>query len=49
MESSLKDSIEAGGSLLNHANAEPFSVTAKVYITRGPGGVRATPCESCRC
>ena len=24
MESSLKDEIEAGGSLLNQANAEPF-------------------------
>ena len=29
MESSLKDEIEAGGSLLNHANVEPFSVMVK--------------------
>ena len=28
MESSLKDEIEAGGSLLNHAKAEPLSVMA---------------------
>ena len=26
MESSLKDEIEAGGSLLNQANGEPFSM-----------------------
>ena len=29
MESSLKDEIEASGSLLNHAKAEPLSVMAK--------------------
>ena len=34
MESSLKDEIEAGGSLLNHAKAEPLSMMAKVlYLT----------------
>ena len=29
MESSLKDEIEAGGSSLNHAKAEPLSVDGK--------------------
>ena len=29
MESSLKDEIEAGGSLLNHAKAEPLGVMVK--------------------
>ena len=29
MESSLKDEIDDGWSLLNQANAEPFSVIAK--------------------
>ena len=29
MESSLKDEIEVGGSLLNHAKAEPLSVMEK--------------------
>ena len=29
MESSLKDEIEVGGTLLNQANAEPFRVMAK--------------------
>ena len=37
MESSLKDEIEARGSLLNHAKAEPLSV------------MRTTPSDSCRC
>ena len=35
MESSLKDEIEAGGSLLNQANAEPFSVMAKALHRTG--------------
>ena len=35
MESSLKDKIEDGGSLLNQANVGPFSVIAKAqYRTR---------------
>ena len=35
MESSLKDEIEAGGSLLNHAKAEPLSMMAKaLHFTR---------------
>ena len=29
MESSLKDEIEVGGRLLNHAKAEPLSVMVK--------------------
>ena len=29
MESSLKDEIEAGGSLLNHAKVEPLRVMEK--------------------
>ena len=29
MDSSLKDEIDSGGSLLNQANVEPFSVIAK--------------------
>ena len=35
MESSLKDEIEAGESLLNYANAEPFSVMAKALHRTG--------------
>ena len=35
MESSLKDEIEAGGSLLNQANAEPFSMMAKALHCTG--------------
>ena len=35
MESSLKDEIEDGGSLLNHAKAEPLSVMEKVLHFTG--------------
>ena len=35
MESSLKDEIEADGSLLNHAKAEPLSVMAKALHLTG--------------
>ena len=35
MESSLKDEIEAGGSLLNHAKAKPLSVMAKALHLTG--------------
>ena len=35
MESSLKDEIEANGSLLNHAKAEPLSVMAKALHLTG--------------
>ena len=35
MESSLKYEIEASGSLLNQANAEPFSVMAKALHHKG--------------
>ena len=35
MESSLKDEIEAGGSLLNQANAKPFSLMAKALHRTG--------------
>ena len=35
MESSLKDEIEVGGSLLNQDNADPFSVMAKALHRRG--------------
>ena len=35
MESSLKDEIEAGGSLLNHAKADPLSVMAKALHLTG--------------
>ena len=34
-ESSLKDEIEASGSLLNHAKAEPLSVMAKALNLMG--------------
>ena len=48
MESSLKDETEAGGSLLNHAKAEPLSVMAKaLHLTES--GIHATPSGSCRC
>ena len=35
MESSLKDEIEAGGSLFNQVNAEPFSVMEKALHRTG--------------
>ena len=35
MESSLNDEIEVGGSLLNQANAEPFSVMEKALHRTG--------------
>ena len=35
MESSLKDEIEADGSLLNHATVEPLSVMAKALHLTG--------------
>ena len=35
MESSLNDETEDGGSLLNHANAGPFSVIAKALHRTG--------------
>ena len=35
MESSLKDEIEAGRSLLNHANDKPLSVMAKTLHLTG--------------
>ena len=35
MKSSSKDEIEYGGSLLNQANAEPFSVMAKALHRTG--------------
>ena len=35
MESSLKDDSEAGGSLLNQENVEPFSVMAKALHRTG--------------
>ena len=35
MESSQRDEIKAGGSLLNQANAEPFSVMAKALHCTG--------------
>ena len=35
MEISLKDEIEAGGSLLNQANAKPFRVMAKALYRKG--------------
>ena len=35
MDSSLKDEIDDGGSLLNQANAGPFSVIAKaLHLTK---------------
>ena len=35
IESSLNDEIEAGGSLLNHANVEPLIVMAKALHLTG--------------
>ena len=35
MESSVKDEIEDGGSLLNQANVGPFSVIAKALHRMG--------------
>ena len=35
MESSLKDETEAGGSMLNHAKAEPLRVMAKALLLIG--------------
>ena len=35
IESSVKDKTEAGGSLLNHAKAEPLSVMAKALHLTG--------------
>ena len=35
MESSLKDEIEEGGSMLNQANARPFSMIAKALHCTG--------------
>ena len=35
MDSSLKDEIDDGGSLLNRANAGPFSVIAKALHLTG--------------
>ena len=35
MENSLKYEIEAGGSLLNQTNAEPFSVMEKALLRTG--------------
>ena len=35
MESSVNDEMEDGGSLLNHANARPFSVIAKALHRTG--------------
>ena len=35
MESSLKDEIEAGGSLLNHAKADPLSMMEKALHLMG--------------
>ena len=35
MESSLKDEIEASGSLLNHDKAEPLSMMAKALHLTG--------------
>ena len=35
MESSVNDEIEDGGSLLNQANARPFSVIAKALHLMG--------------
>ena len=40
MESSLKDEIEVGGSLLNQANDEPFNVMAKA-LHRTVGSVNS--------
>ena len=35
MESSMNDEMEDGGSLLNQANAGPFSVIAKALFRTG--------------
>ena len=35
MESTMKDKIEDGGSLLNQANARPFSVISKAQLRIG--------------
>ena len=35
MDSSLKDEIDDGGSLLNQANAKPFSMIAKALHLTG--------------
>ena len=48
MESSLKDEIKAGGSLLNHAKDEPLSVIANaLHLT--DLGVHAAPSDFSRC
>ena len=45
MESFVNDEIEGGGSMLNQANAEPFSVIAKALHRMGPN-IRAAPSGS---
>ena len=35
MESSMNDEIEVGGSLLNHANVDPFSMMEKALHHTG--------------
>ena len=48
MESSVNNEMEDGGTLLNQANAGPFSVIAKALhcIIRGPD-IRAVPSDFC--
>ena len=48
MESSLKDEIEASGSLLNNAKAKPLSVMAKALHLKG-SGIHAASSDSYRC
>ena len=45
MESSVNDEMEDGGSLLNQANAGPFSVIEKALHLWGPD-IRAAPSGS---
>ena len=47
MDSSLKDEIDDGGSLLNQDKSMPFSVMEKALHLTGPGTCVA-PCDSCR-
>ena len=48
MESSLKNEIEADGSLLHHAKAEPLRVMAKALHLTGSWYPCSSIC-SCRC
>ena len=46
MESSVNDEMEDDGSLLNQANAGPFSVIAKALHRTGPD-IRVVPSDFC--